>query len=125
MSGKRTVPGSNSKSVMYRFRTKDERPKDADDIEFEDILQRKMAFDAMMFVRNGILAALKKKIDMDRREEEVATGKLEAAKRKWECVLSRCCIQFCFFQFHDSVFHSQKAPYATGISPWQWKPSHE
>ena len=52
---------------MYRFRTKDERPKDADDIEFEDILQRKMAFDAMMFVRNGILAALKKKIDMDRR----------------------------------------------------------
>ena len=97
MSGKRTVPGSNSKSVMYRFRTKDERPKDADDIEFEDILQRKMAFDAMMFVRNGILAALKKKIDMDRREEEVATGKLEAAKRKWECVLSRCCIQFCFF----------------------------
>ena len=67
---------------MYKFRTKDERPKDADDIEFEDIIQRKMSFDSMMFVRNGILAALKKKIDMARREEEVATGKLEAAKRK-------------------------------------------
>ena len=66
---------------MYRFKRKEERPKDADDIEFEDIIQRKMSFDSMMFVRNGILAALKKKIDMARREDEVATVKLEEARR--------------------------------------------
>ena len=84
-----------------------------------------MAFDAMMFVRNGILAALKKKIDMDRREEEVATGKLEAAKRKWECVLSRCCIQFCFFSvpwfcfpFTEGTICHRNFTVAVETKPW-------